>query len=143
MANSGPIIIAEDDPEDQDILREVFNDLNIKNELKFFESGDAAFNYLVTTLEQPFLIISDVNLIGMNGHELKQRINENESLRKKAIPFIFLTTTVDNKVLNNAYAMMIQGYFQKESTIAEIRKQIRTIVDYWSFCKHPNSTVNR
>ncbi len=139
MTKKGPILIAEDDPEDQEVLKEVFSSLGIKNQLRFFENGKELLNYLLTTTEQPFLIISDVNLPGMNGHEVKKRINENVMLRVKSIPFIFLTTTVDPTVLENAYLLMVQGYFQKENTIEGITKQIRNIMEYWISCKHPNS----
>ncbi len=70
---------------------------------------------------------------------LQLKINDNDYLRKKAIPFVFLTTSVDPRVLSNAYDMLVQGYFQKENTIDEIKKTLRLMVDYWSICKHPNS----
>jgi len=139
MIKKGPILIAEDDYEDQEVLREVFTSLGIKNELCFFENGKELLDYLLTTTEQPFLILSDVNLPGMNGHEVKEQINENVALRVKSIPFIFLTTTVDPAVLEKAYLLMVQGYFQKENSIEGIAKQIKSIVEYWSACRHPNS----
>ena len=139
MPKQGPIIIAEDDVEDQEILTEAFTSLGIRNQLKFFKKGDEVLDYLMTTTDRPFLIISDVNLLGMNGHELKRRINDIEYLRKKAIPFVFLTTTVDPRVLGEAYEMMVQGYFQKENTIEEIKRTLKLMIDYWTVCKHPNS----
>ncbi len=139
MVKNEPILIVEDDHEDQEILKEVFESLQVKNELRFFVKGEQLIDYISTTTEQPFLIISDVNLIGMNGHDLKRKINENEKLRKKAIPFIFLTTTVDPLVLDKAYQMMVQGYFQKESTLEGIKNQLSTIIGYWTMCRHPNS----
>ena len=80
MSKQGPILIIEDDRDDQHLLTEVFTTLNIKNELKFFENGNTALHYLQTTLDQPFIILSDVNLPGMSGPELKRSINEDDYL---------------------------------------------------------------
>ena len=97
------------------------------------------YKYLLETADKPFLILSDVNLPVMTGPELKKRINENERLRKKAIPFIFFTTTANAKAVEEAYEMMVQGYFEKESSLKSLKITLKTIVDYWKLCKHPNN----
>ena len=140
MSRIGPVIIAEDDRDDQEIMREVFESLSIKNPLRFFESGEDVLNYLHTTSEQPFLIISDINLIKMNGLELKKQINADEHLRRKSIPFVFLTTSSDKAAISKAYEMMVQGYFKKENNLRQIQNCIRMIVEYWLICRHPNSS---
>src|ERR1700712_2285402 len=112
MSKTNPIIIVEDDVDDQDIMRDVFNDLNVRNELRFFDKCEAAFDHLVSIVEKPFLILCDINLPKMNGIELKKKIDANSYLRKKAIPFIFLTTSDDEKTIKEAYQMTnLQGYF--------------------------------
>ncbi len=139
MARIGPIIIAEDDLDDRDILTEAFRSLGIKNELVFFDNGEDVLKYLKTTSDQPFLIISDVNLVTMNGLELKRQINADEHLKKKSIPFVFLTTSSNTKHIQEAYTMMVQGYFKKENNFKQIQNMIRMIVEYWLICRHPNS----
>lgn len=139
MSRKGPIIIAEDDQDDRDILVEVFQSLGVKNELKFFEDGEGVLDYLMTTEEKPFLILTDVNLPRMRGTELRKRINEDETLRRKSIPFIFLTTSADRRAVSEAFNQMVQGYFQKEIRFEEVKKTVKLIVDYWMVCKHPNN----
>ena len=137
MPKSGPIIIIEDDKDDQELLSEIFSELKIPNILRFFNSCLQAFDYLLTTMERPFLIISDINLPAMTGLELCQRIYQHESLKKKTIPFIFLTTTNDQLVISQAYEMYVQGFFVKPSSIHELKETIRMIVEYWKFSRHP------
>ena len=137
MPNSGPIIIVEDDFDDQEMLREVFEELKIPNLLRFFDTCCKAFDYLVTTIERPFLIISDINLPVMTGLELKQSINNNEVLRRKGIPFIFLSTTPENTVVTQAYDMLSQGYFVKPSKLTDLKELIKLMCDYWRFCARP------
>jgi two-component SAPR family response regulator len=131
MPASGPIIIVEDDMDDQEILREVFEELKIPNILRFFDSCKKVFDYLVTTIERPFLIISDINLPAVTGIELKQQINGNDCLRKKSIPFIFLSTTREDSVISKAYEVLVQGYFVKPTKLDDLRVLIRMIFEYW------------
>lgn len=137
MHKNGPIIIIEDDADDQELLNEIFKELNVPNLLKFFNSCLQAFNYLFTTVEKPFLIISDINLPAMTGLELGKKIMENNVTRGKSIPFIFLTTSNDRHSIAKAYEMPVQGFFVKPSSIAELKDMMRMILDYWKVCRHP------
>ena len=140
MAKSGPIIVLEDDADDEGILEDILKELNIENRLVWFTRSDDAFQYLKTTFDQPFIIFSDVNLPGLNGIEFKRRIDNDEELRKKSIPFVFYSTSVDQQAVNAAYTKMtVQGFFQKGKSYVEIKKDIRLILDYWRVCEHPNS----
>ncbi|MDB5208473.1 MAG: histidine kinase [Flavisolibacter sp.] len=139
MSKQGPIILVEDDVDDREILMEIFESLNVNNSLKFFGDGQEVLDYLATTTDQPFIILTDVNLPKMRGTELLQRINENEYLRKKSIPFIFLTTSADGAAVQDAYDQMVQGFFQKEHRYEEVKNMIKLIIDYWMLCKHPNN----
>ncbi|HEU4471182.1 MAG TPA: response regulator [Flavisolibacter sp.] len=137
MSKKGPIVIIEDDLDDQSILEEVFGLLEVKNELLFFTNGLKALEHLKVAAEDPFIIISDVNLPGMSGPDLKREINKDPVLREKSIPFVFFTTTASNQAVKDAYEMMVQGYFQKGNSFAELTNALRLIVGYWTLCKHP------
>jgi CheY-like chemotaxis protein len=139
MSKPGPIIIVEDDRDDEEMLKEVFQELMIPNEIKFFRTCYSLLDYLLVTTDQPFIIISDINLPVMSGVELKKKINENEYLRKKSIPFVFLTTSSNAYAVEQAYEMMVQGYFVKPNTVNGIKEMVGLIIDYWKRCRHPNT----
>lgn len=140
MPHSGPIIIIEDDEDDQEIIRDVFKDLGITNELIFFVRPASAISFLRSTDEQPFLILSDVNLPEQSGVEFKRQIDEDSQLREKSIPFVFFSTSVDKETVNTAYKeMTVQGFFQKKSNYQELQSVLKLIMDYWKECSHPNS----
>jgi CheY-like chemotaxis protein len=61
MNKSGPIIIIEDDLDDQELLRDVFKELNYENEIVFFDDGYEALNFLTVTEIEPFILFSDIN----------------------------------------------------------------------------------
>jgi len=139
MSVKGPIISIEDDTDDQYLLKSVIEEMKIPNEVRFFENGLEALRYLEVTKEQPFLILCDINMPVMNGLELRQYIDDNEYLKKKAIPFVFLSTSGNAKLVQVAYESTIQGFYKKESSFDEFRKQIELIVAYWKACLHPNN----
>lgn len=137
MPRSGPIIIVEDDSDDSELLKDVFEELQVPNILRFFNSCLLAMDYLLTTLEKPFLIISDINLPAMSGLDFLKKIHENEQLKRKSIPFIFLSTTSNNEIIHQAYRMPLHGFFVKPTSLEEQKQLIKMIVDYWKFSKIP------
>ena len=139
MTSKAPIVVIEDDEDDQFFIQEAISSLDIENPLVFFSNGVEAMDYLIGAQEPPLVILSDVNMPTMNGIELRQLIDLNEYLKKKCIPFVFLTTAADQGLVNSAYNLTIQGYFKKERTFASLTEQMRSILDYWDKCLHPNS----
>ena len=140
MALNAPIICIEDDPDDQFIIELAAKELNIPRQLRFFSDAESAIHYLETTDEQPFLILCDMNLPGINGLELRQRLNDNEYLRKKSVPFVFLTTGASREVVNKAYAETVQGFFQKTNDYDKLKRQLGVLIAYWEECLHPNTS---
>jgi CheY-like chemotaxis protein len=140
MPQSGPIIIVEDDKDDQEIVRDIFKELKINNKLIFFGNPKTAFDFLKITAEQPFIILSDINLPQQNGVEFKRQIDEDPQLRAKSIPFIFFSTSADKRAVDTAYKeMTVQGFFQKKSKYDELKSTVKLVLDYWKECRHPNS----
>ncbi len=139
MAKTGPIIIVEDDPEDQEVIADVLQLNGIDNELKFFDNGKLALDYLSATADRPFLIICDINMPVMNGLELRKEINKSDTLIQKSIPFVFYTTHADKNAVEEAYRMSVQGFFQKPGTISEMQALFNQIIGYWLYNHHPNN----
>jgi CheY-like chemotaxis protein len=141
MQKAGPIIIIEDDSEDQEILQEIFNALKYPNEIVFFSDGYKALEYINDSDVQPFLILSDINMPKINGFELRKKIHNNDQLRIKCIPYLFFTTGADRQAVYDAYSMSAQGFFIKPSSMEHLRSTIRKIVEYWQECYAPSQYV--
>ena len=138
MNKEGPIIIIEDDIDDQEMLLEIFSKLGYGNKLEFFTDGHDALNFLNLTDVHPFLILSDINMPKINGFELREKINTNMQLHTKCIPYLFFTTSANKKSVTEAYAMYVQGFFTKPNTMNELEGTIRKIIEYWKECIAPN-----
>ena len=135
---SGPIILVEDDIDDQEFITDALEMLGVKNEIRIFDNGQKALEFLLSSDAQPFIILSDVNLPIMNGLQLKTEIEQNAFLKSKSIPFIFLSTSADAKAVSEAFTLNVQGFFVKENTYDGIQRQLKQIIKYWKTCRHPN-----
>ena len=138
MNKQGPIIVIEDDLDDQEILEEIFQKLGYVNAIIFFVDGNLALEYLNKTDTQPFLILSDINMPRINGFELRNKVFTNEQLQLKCIPYLFFTTSATKKAVTDAYSMSVQGFFVKPNSISELERTIKKIVEYWQECIAPS-----
>ncbi len=138
MSKNGPIILVDDDTDDQEILQEVLKDLGVQNKIIICKNGQEAETFLRTTDDKPFIILCDINMPIMTGLELRAVIEADPFLREKSIPFIFLSTTGSQVAVRKAYDLTVQGFFQKQDSLEELRANLKRIVDYWRTCLHPN-----
>ncbi len=142
MNKIGPIIIIEDDMDDQDVLADIFKELDYNNELIFFGDSIQALEYLTSTEIEPFLVLSDINMPKLNGMELREKIHNNEDLRLKSIPYLFFSTSAEQKNVIDAYSRSIQGFFVKPSNYEKLKTVISKIVEYWQECESPKYIKN-
>jgi CheY-like chemotaxis protein len=138
MNKNGAIVVIEDDDDDQEILAEIFRNIECKNPVIFFSDSEDALKYLVDTKSKPFLILSDINMPKLTGFELREKIHTNEDLNLKCIPYLFFTTTSNQKMVIDAYSQSVQGFFVKPSSFQKLERTIKTIIDYWHECEAPN-----
>lgn len=95
--------------------------------------------YLTSTKIKLF-IFSDINMPKINGMELRDKVRENKELEIKSIPYLFFTTTAEQKNVIDAYSKSIQGFFIKPSNYNEIKDVMKTVIEYWKICVSPDYT---
>jgi CheY-like chemotaxis protein len=142
MNKNGPVVIIEDDTDDQNIMIEIFRDLPCNNEILFFGDGETALEYLTNTDIEPFLILSDINMPKLNGMELREKVHNNEDLRLKSIPYLFFSTSAEQANVIDAYSRSIQGFFIKPASFEKLKSTILKIIEYWQECVSPNYIKN-
>jgi CheY-like chemotaxis protein len=109
MQFQGPIIVVDDDPDDHVILHTVFENLGITSPVKFFSDGTSVLEYLRSSLDEPFIIFCDINMPRISGLDLREIINEDHMLRRKSIPFVFISNGANVKQIRRAYELTVQG----------------------------------
>ncbi|HEX8462800.1 MAG TPA: response regulator [Segetibacter sp.] len=135
----GPIVIVDDDKDDRDTYSEAIKAIGISNELKLFMGAKQALEYLSTTIDQPFIILSDINMPRINGIQFKEAIQNDEMLKNKGIPFVFISTNASYDIVRQAQILSVQGFFEKQASFDDIKSMLQKLFDYWELCKHLNN----
>jgi CheY-like chemotaxis protein len=112
-------------------MKEIFSRINIRNEVIFFSSGEAALDYLNKESSNPFLVLSDIKLPGIDGITLRKELLDTEARYGKHVPFIYLTTGTYRKAVLDAYAVSVQGFFIKPLHLSDLQNLVYKIIDYW------------
>ena len=137
MPKTGPIMIIEDDIDDQEFFKEAWDELQYPNPLKFFKRSEEVLQYLKQEDVVPFLIISDVSLPKMNGFELKKKLLEDHTINHRTIPFIFFSDSASNEQIVKSYDLGSNGFFMKGRDIEELKSILAKIFDYWQKSRTP------
>ncbi|GAB3753240.1 response regulator [Spirosoma pomorum] len=132
-----PIVHIENDVDDHYLVEKALKAASIRNPVRFFKDGQQALLYLQETQEIPLVILCDVLMPGMDGFELRDRIDADPVLRMKAIPFVYFSTWGNEELVKKAYQGTIQGYHLKGSSFTDLQAELSLIVAYWKRCLHP------
>ena len=136
------ILLVEDDPADQKLIKMSFRDQKLANDVHAVGSGEEGFDFLHRTGEyadgapRPDLILLDLNMPGMGGKEFLRRLKLEESL--KQIPVIILTTSDSERDIIDSYKLQASGYVHKPVSLDEFKQVMQKIEAYWFvLCKLP------
>ena len=137
--NNKPIIIIDDDDDDLDLIQGALGELNLENEIIVFNDGFEFLDFIRQTDNRAFFMLCDVNMSKISGLQLKKLIYDDEHLRLKCVPFIFMSTNGASSEVMRAYSYGVQGYFVKPPTFTELKQLLQFIINYWSHSEHPSS----
>lgn len=137
---AGKIVLVDDERIEKELLVMALENLGIHVELNYFHDAFEALEYLRSTNDTIFIIISDMNMPKMNGLDFKKAIDSDPNLRVKAVPFVFSSTAATSHQLEEAYDYRLQGYFLKPHDINAIAKQLELIINYWVLSVRPDSS---
>ena len=135
---NGSVVIIEDDIDDQKFLKSVFKKLDYSNEILFFVNGEEALAYLKLPEVLPFLILSDIDQPLLKGFDLREKLQTDEAIHLRCIPYLFFTKAAEQKEIINAYSRSVQGFFIRQTEISQLEKMIFRIMEYWKRCATPN-----
>jgi two-component system, chemotaxis family, response regulator Rcp1 len=102
------ILLVEDNPGDARLAREALNENNINHFLFHVEDGLQALEFLhnkgmYQSSPRPDLILLDLNLPKINGHQVLSEIKSDENLRK--IPVVVLSISCSEKDIEESYKL--------------------------------------
>ena len=128
------ILLVEDSPGDVELIQHGLRRSKLCSKLHVVSDGEEAMKHLESRSvgpdnKRPDLVLLDIHLPRMNGHEVLRKIRENQRLH--TIPVVILTTSDHEDDVMNAYNERANAYIQKPNDAAAFIDTIHSIVDFW------------
>ncbi len=126
------ILLIEDNEGDIVLTREAFEESKIVNKIMSIRDGYEAIRFFETLTkksEVPHLVLLDINLPKVSGHEVLTYIKNSE--KYKTIPVIMLTTSSSEKDIQKSYKNHVNCYITKPIDVSDFMKAISKIEDFW------------
>lgn len=132
------ILIAENDEDDRTLVRLAFDECKLSNIVKFVEDGELLLDYLyhrgpyqyTANSPRPDLILLDLEMPKLNGHEALKEIKGDPKLR--SIPVVIFTTSKSLRDINSTYSMGANSFIIKPVTYDGLIQVMNVLAEYWS-----------
>ncbi|MFG3200428.1 response regulator [Streptomyces sp. NPDC048192] len=128
------VLLVEDDPGDELMTREAFEDNKIGNTLHVARDGEEALDFLYrrgayTEAPTPDLILLDLNLPKYDGRQVLERIKSDPDLAH--IPVVVLTTSSAEEDILRSYKLHANAYVTKPVDLDQFIAAVRQIDEFF------------
>ncbi len=128
------LLLVEDNEGDILLTKEAFEESKIYNKISVVRNGKEALDFVFQRGKYknellPDIILLDVNLPLINGHEVLHAIKTNAKTMK--IPVIMLTTSSSSRDIDLSYQYHANCYITKPVDVEGFIAAICTIEDFW------------
>lgn len=133
-------LLVEDDSSHAELVRIAMEENAVANTMDHVEDGVEAVKYLnleepYATSRRPDVVLLDIRLPRMDGHELLEYMKTNEQFA--TIPVVMLTTSDADSDRARAYKHNANSYVTKPVDFDQFRKMVRDLQLYWAVWNHP------
>jgi CheY-like chemotaxis protein len=127
------LLIIEDNPGDVRLLEEAFQELEANITIQVAKDGAEGIDLITGTAHNqessPDLILLDLNLPKISGHDVLTRIKSDP--RTRHIPVIILTSSRAESDVRRAYQSHANAYLRKPSTLEGLLTTARDVKNFW------------
>jgi two-component system, response regulator len=125
-----PILIVEDDPNDQELILRALKRLNLANPVLIANDGQEALYILHGTGQPlPALVLLDLKLPKINGFEVLAKLRRDQ--RTRHLPVVILSSSSELEDIQRTYDTGANSYVRKPVSISEFNQAIAQVVKYW------------
>lgn len=137
IAETLPIVIADDDPDDRALALEALVESHLLNPVVLVADGVELLDYLKRrgayaapgAAPRPGVILVDLNMPRLNGREAIAAIKADPELRR--IPLVALTTSRDAQDVARAYELGVNSYIVKPVSFSGLIRVMTELGRYW------------
>ena len=129
------LLMAEDDIEDQLLMRKAFEAARVSTSLEVVCDGEELLDCLrkrgrFARSHRPDLILLDLNMPRCNGQEALEDIKRDPAL--KSIPVIVLTTSSREEDIVHSYRHGVNSFISKPTTFDRLIQVAAELGRYWT-----------
>lgn len=125
------ILLVDDSNADAKLIRQFAKLARVANPIVHVTSGQAALDYLNDAEELPGLVLLDINMPVMNGHEVLTAIRQHPQAHIARLPVVFLTTSNNPDEIRQAYSESVNSYVVKPVDANGFQRILESLADYW------------
>jgi CheY-like chemotaxis protein len=128
------VLLVEDNPGDVELTSLALAESNLNVNLSVVGDGEAALIFLFqqqhyANAPHPDLVLLDLNLPRVSGHEVLETLKIDARLRR--IPIVVLTTSIAEEDILRAYDHHVNCYIQKPVSFQQFTQIIQSIENFW------------
>lgn len=131
------ILVAEDDAEDQMLVKDAMEESRLSNRIHFVSDGEELLAYLrhegpygdTEKYPRPGLILLDLNMPRKDGREAMKEIKSDPKLR--VIPIVVLTTSKAEEDIVRTYDLGVNSFITKPVSFSALVNVMQTLGKYW------------
>jgi len=142
LEEAQPILLVEDNPDDEALTLRAFAKNNIRNPVHVVRDGAEALDYLFERgthanngRSSPALVLLDLKLPKVDGLEVLAQLRA--SPRTSLIPVVILTSSKEESDRLRGYELRANSYIRKPVAFAEFLDAVREIGLYWLVLNQP------
>ena len=136
------ILLVEDDPKDVELTLTGLAEYNLANEVVIARDGEEALDYLYRRGNyqtrpngNPAVMLLDLKLPKVNGFEVLEQVRADENLKMN--PFLFLTTSHEERDLVKGYELGVNAYVVKPVDFHQFVNAIKALGVFWAVINEP------
>ena len=131
------ILLVEDNPKDMELTLYSLRENKLANNIETVRDGEEALDFIFcrnayanrSMDNKPKVILLDLKLPKVNGLEVLQQIKNDD--RTKTIPIVVLTSSREDKDLEECYKLGVNSYMVKPIDFNQFTTAVREIGLYW------------
>lgn len=131
------ILLVEDSPDDQELIRMAFEDGHVANEIVVVDDGAQALDYLFCTgayasrdiTDTPVVILLDLKLPKVGGLEVLKKLRADP--RTALIPVVILTSSDEERDVLASYESGVNSYVRKPVDFNHFAEAVKQLKFYW------------
>ena len=133
---ASPLLLVEDDEVDILNVDRALREMDAGTELVVARTAEEALTHLrAPGRPRPGLVLLDIKMPGMDGHEFLATVRKDPSLG--SLPIVVLTASQLEEDKLRMHSLGITGYLAKPATPAEFLQRLGLLARYWSVNEPP------